>query len=162
MKIRNYDRFWRRCYLALIAAAVGGGVVSGYFLFAKPRIPECRAMMRVVNDEQGKTLKRVLLLSVVPDGARQVSLLLNGSFYDGDVRYRIDRIVTMEYHYQNGNYLLHVKQNSKKPQDSVRSEALNHRLPTVGQQLHLHIERLDRRHYLFVSNNSPLFVCTSS
>ncbi|MBH3108765.1 hypothetical protein I5P92_14165 [Serratia ureilytica] len=159
-RICNLLRRWR--FPALAGAALMGCAASGYFMFAKPRMPECRAMVRIVNQEQGKTLTRVLLLSVVPDGPRQMTLLLNGSLSDGDTRYTIDRIVRMEYRFQGGNYLLQIKENIKKPQDSLKQEALNRRLPMVGQHLHVRIEQLDRRHYLFVDNHSPLFVCTSS
>ncbi|QXX96914.1 hypothetical protein IM817_01405 [Serratia marcescens] len=162
MKARICNRLWRWRYPALAMAALVSCAASGYFLFAKPRLPECRALVRVVNHEQGKTLTRVLLLSVVPDGPRQATLLLNGSFFDGDARYVIDRIVKMDYRYQNGNYLLQFKENIKKPQDTVKQEALNRRLPIAGHQMLLRIEQLDPRHYLFVGNHSPLFVCTSS
>lgn len=162
MKPTASSRLWRYRYVLLTVAAVLCCGISAYFLFFKSQIPECRAAVRVENQIKGKTLQRVLLVSVVPKGARQFTLLLNGSFFDGDARYVIDRVVTMDYQREGGNYTMQVKENSMKLQDTVRDKKLSRMLPRVGEQEHMRIEQVDKYRYLFSSNLSPLFVCVVS
>ncbi len=140
----------------------GNDVVSAaYVLFAMPQVPECRASMRVHNHDKDAAMERVLLVSIVPEGARQLTMLMSGSFFDGDTRYVVDRSVEMSYQRRGSNYTMWVTKNTRKPQDSVIREDMNRRLPIAGQQLHLRIERIDRHHYLFTDNHSPLFVCVT-
>lgn len=73
----------------------------------------------------------------------------------------VDRSVEMSYQRRGSNYTMWVTKNTRKPQDSVIREDMNRRLPIAGQQLHLRIERIDRHHYLFTDNHSPLFVCVT-
>jgi hypothetical protein len=126
-----------------------------------PQVPECRASMRVHNQDKDAAMERVLLVSIVPEGARQLTMLMSGSFFDGDTRYVVDRSVEMSYQRRGSNYTMWVTKNTRKPQDSVVREDMNRRLPIAGQQLHLRIERIDRHHYLFTDNHSPLFVCVT-
>ncbi|EPE3626030.1 hypothetical protein I5T97_05475 [Serratia marcescens] len=159
-RICSWGWRWRYALVSLLAAAAC--VVAGYFLFFKPQIPECRAVVRIMNQLQGKTTQRVILMSIVPDGARSITVLLNGSYFDGDVRYVISRAVAMDYQRWGNNYTLLVKENIKKPQDTVVKDELNRRLPMAGKQMHLRIERIDQHHYLFIDNHSPLFVCATN
>ena len=49
-------------------------------LFAMPQVPECRASMRVYNQDKDAAMGGVLLVSIVPEGARQLTMLMSGSF----------------------------------------------------------------------------------
>ncbi|EMH4079062.1 hypothetical protein [Serratia ureilytica] len=162
MKIRFFKFMWRRRYVLLSALALAICAVSAYFLFMKPGIPECRATVRVTNQLKDATLQRILLVSVVPEGAGQAIILLNGSLYSNGVRYNIDRALVVNYQRRGSYYNMKIRENRLNPQDSVASETLSNLLPVVGQQLHLRVEQLDKHHYLFVNNYSPSFVCTSS
>lgn len=146
------------------AERLGPGDLCGVrlFLFMKPGIPECRATVRVTNQLKDATLQRILLVSVVPEGAGQAIILLNGSLYSNGVRYNIDRALVVNYQRRGSYYNMKIRENRLNPQDSVASETLSNLLPVVGQQLHLRVEQLDKHHYLFVNNYSPSFVCTSS
>lgn len=161
MKAWANNRLWRCRYALLMIAAILGCGIFAYYLFFKPQIPECRAVVRAVNDLPEGSLQRILLVSVVPDGPRRATILLNGSFYEGDTRYVIARVLQLEYQRQGSNYALQVKKNVRRPTDSVVKDELNRRLPAVGGVYHLRIERLDRYHYLFAGNYSPFFVCSS-
>lgn len=162
MKTRFFNFIGRRRYALLSAAALLIGAVSAYSLFIKPAIPECRATVKVTNHLKDVTLQRILLVSIVPEGARQAAVLLNGSFFSNGARYNIDRALVVEYQRRGSYYNIRVKESRRNPQDSVASEMLNKRLPVAGQQLHLRVEQLDEHHYLFVDNYAPTFVCTSS
>ncbi|MGQ6475945.1 hypothetical protein ACUNE3_22815 [Serratia sp. IR-2025] len=162
MKIRFFKLIWNWRYILLSSVALVLCGVSAYILFIKPGIPECRATVRVTNQLKDVTLQRILLISIVPEGARQATVLLNGSFFSDSVRYNVDRALVVGYEHRGSYYTLQIKESRRNPQDSVASEKLNSRLPVAGQQLHLRVERLDRHHYLFVDNYSPIFVCTSS
>lgn len=153
---------WRRRYVLLSALALAICTVSAYFLFMRPGIPECRATVRVTSQLKDATLQRILLVSVVPEGARQATILLNGSFYINGVRYNVDRALVVDYQRRGSYYNMQIKESRRNPQDSVASEMLSSLLPVAGQQLHLRVEQLDKHHYLFVNNYSPSFVCTSS
>jgi len=146
--------------LLLMAATLCCGM-SGYFLWFKPRLPECRAGMRLADQVPGSLMQSVLMISVVPQGARGVTLLLNGSVYDGDTRYVVDRILMMDYRKQGDNYTLRLKEKLRKPQDNLEKEELNRRLLMSAPVLHWHVEQLDSRHYLFSGNYAPFFVCAT-
>ncbi|BEN13846.1 hypothetical protein SMETP3_43340 [Serratia marcescens] len=160
MKTVGYKFFHRYRYVLLALLALLGGAVACYSLWFKPQIPECRAVIWATNRLEGETLRRALLISVVPNGARRANLIVNGSFFVGDARYSIDRVVVADYQRQGNNYTFTMVANNKRPHDSLTLPELNRRLPMVGQQYHLRIEQIDSRHFLFVSNSEPLFVCT--
>ncbi|HFF8969038.1 MULTISPECIES: hypothetical protein [Serratia] len=161
MKVWKNNRIWHYRYALLVFAALACCCAAAYVLFAMPQVPECRASMRVHNHDKDAAMERVLLVSIVPEGARQLTMLMSGSFFDGDTRYVVDRSVEMSYQRRGSNYTMWVTKNTRKPQDSVIREDMNRRLPIAGQQLHLRIERIDRHHYLFTDNHSPLFVCVT-
>ncbi|CAI1065596.1 MULTISPECIES: hypothetical protein [Serratia] len=160
MKTVSYSFFYRYRYLMLALLAMVGCAVSAYALWVKPQIPECRAVVWVADQMGGEAMRRALLISVVPNGARRANVIINGSFFVGDARYNIDRVVMANYRRKGDNYTLTIAANIKRPQDSLASPELNRRLPMAGLQYHLRIERIDSRHFLFVSNAKPLFVCT--
>ncbi|MEN4170716.1 hypothetical protein [Serratia marcescens] len=162
MKLVVSSRIWRYRYALLTTAAAVTFGISVYFLFFKPQIPECRATVRVENQIKDKKLQRVLLVSVVPKGARQFTVLLNGSFFTGDTRYVVDRAITVDYQREGNHYTMQVKENNIKLLDTVKDDELNRLLPRVGKQQHMRIEQVDKYHYLFASNLSPLFVCVVS
>ncbi|QUY46661.1 hypothetical protein JK621_14455 [Serratia plymuthica] len=160
MKTVGYNFLRRYRYALLASLALLGTIAAFYSLLLKPQIPECRAVVWATNQLEGETMRRALLISVVPDGARRANLIINGSFFVGDARYNIDRVVVADYQRQDNNYIFTMVANNRRPQDTLKLPALNRRLPMVGQQYHLRIERIDSRHFLFVSNAEPLFVCT--
>lgn len=161
MKIRTYS-FFRRCgygMAALLALVVCG--ISAYALFFRPQLPECQATLWVTNQLKDKTMRRVLLISIAPEGARRAKVLIHGSFFDGYVRYNIDRAVIMDYQRQGDNYTFTVRENNNRPADSLIAPELNRRMPMQGQQYHLRIEQIDSQRFLFVGNYAPLFVCSA-
>ncbi len=162
MKAGLSKRLWRYRYALLGAMAIAGCGVSAYFLFFKPQIPECRAVLRSTDQLPDQLMQRVLLVSVVPEGARSVTLLLSGSFFDGDTRYTIERAMIMDYQRQGSNYTLRRKEAVRKSQDNLDNEALNRRLPMSAPLIHWRIEKVDERHYLFSGNHARLFVCTTA
>ncbi|MBM0402063.1 MULTISPECIES: hypothetical protein [unclassified Serratia (in: enterobacteria)] len=162
MKAGVYSSAYRHRYAIVAAVAVLVCCVSTYFLFFKPQIPQCTAVERFVNQYEGKMLERTLLVSVVPDGVRHATILFNGSvLYDGK-RYIIERSLGIDYRKWGGNYEFRVRENIKKPPDTLQDEALNRSLPMEGQTIHLRIEKMDARHYLFVDNHAPYYVCVTS
>ncbi|AUU10012.1 Uncharacterised protein [Serratia marcescens] len=161
MKTRNCSRIWRyRFALLSMASALSCGI-AGYMLFVKPQIPECRAVVQLTNEMPNEVWKRLLLVSIVPDGPRRATVLLNGSFYQGDTRYDISRAVVFSYQRQGSNYALKVDENIRKPSDTVTKDEMNRRLPVLGVLYHLRIEQVDRHHYLVSNNHSPWFVCAT-
>ncbi len=160
MKTAGYNFLVRYCYVLLALLALVGGAAACYSLWFKPLLPECRAVVWATNRLEGETMRRALLISVVPNGARRANLIINGSFFVGDTRYSIDRVVVADYQRQGNNYTFTMVANNKRPHDDLALPELNRRLPMVGQQYHLRIERIDNQHFLFVSNSGPLFVCT--
>ncbi|MEX5714580.1 hypothetical protein IC615_06195 [Serratia ureilytica] len=48
-----------------------------------------------------------------------MTLLLSGSFFDGDTRYTIERAMIMDYQRQGSNYTLRRKEAVRKPQDNL-------------------------------------------
>ncbi|HID9396030.1 TPA: hypothetical protein ACXIY6_004338 [Serratia marcescens] len=162
MKTALSKRFWRYRYALLSLVAVLGCGISAYFLFLKPGMPECRAVLYMSDQISDKLIQRVLLVSVVPDGPRKATLLVNGSLFDGDRRYVIDRILLVDYQKQGSNYRLHLKEKIRKPLDNLEKEDLNRRLPMSAPVFHWRIEQVDQRHYLFTGNNAPFFVCTTA
>lgn len=161
MKAGACNLMKRYGYGILALLAIGCCAVAMYFLFFKPQIPECRAVEHVTDNVAGRTIERVLLISVVPDGRRQVTILMNGRIVDGKERYVVERALVMDYRRQGNNYSLLVKENIKKSQDNVEREDLNRRLPEKGQQLHLRIEQIDSRHFLVADNHAPFYVCVA-
>lgn len=161
MKAGAANLIKRYSYGMVALLAVGCCTIAAHFLFFKPQIPECRAVEHVTDNVGDRSIERILLVSIVPDGRRQVTILLNGRLYDGKHRYVIERALMMDYGRQGNNYTLLVKENIKKSQDNVDREELNRRLPDKGQQLHWRIEQIDSRHFLFADNHAPLFVCTA-
>ncbi|OKB64701.1 hypothetical protein BHU62_21425 [Serratia marcescens] len=101
-------------YLLLLMAAALCYGISGYFLLLKPRVPECRAVLRLTDQVSDRLIQGALLISVVPHGPRGVALQLNGSVFDGGTRYVVDRVLTMDYHKQGENYTLRLKETFKK------------------------------------------------
>lgn len=148
-------------YTLMAVLAIGCCAIAAYSLFFKPQIPECRAVEHVTDNVAGRTLERIVLVNVVPDGPRRVNILLNGRAYDGQNRYVVSRTLVLDYRRQGNNYTLRVKENIKKPHDSIRLEDFNRRFPVEGMQLHWRIEQIDSRHFLFADNHAPLFVCTT-
>ncbi|WP_274864582.1 hypothetical protein [Serratia marcescens] len=161
MKAGVCNQVKRYRYGILALTALGCSALAGYSLFFKPQIPECRAVMHVTDSVGGRSVDRVVLVGIVPDGRRRITLLLNGRVNDGNNRYVIERIVIMEYRRQGSNYTLHVEKSIRKAFDSLEPGNLNRRLPAEGQLLHWRIERIDSRHFLFVDNHAPLFVCST-
>ncbi|HEJ7283204.1 hypothetical protein ACUZX0_13770 [Serratia marcescens] len=149
-------------YAIVALLAMGCCAIAGYFLFFKPQIPECRAVEHVTDNIAGRSVERIVLINVIPDGPRRINILLNGRVYDGKDHYVVSRTLVMDYRRQGNNYTLWVKENIKKPHDSIRLEDFNRRLPVKGMQLHWRIERLDTQRFLFADNHAPLFVCTTS
>ncbi|BEM30909.1 hypothetical protein SME05J_44790 [Serratia marcescens] len=160
MKAGVYELLWRYRYGALMAIALFISACAMHRLFFTPRLPECSAVMRVANHNGESRHERVLLLKLIPHGTREATLLLNGSFLDGNNKYVISRVARLEYHRLGDNYTFWVKSNIRNPQDTLVSEALNRRLPMKGQQYHVRIEQVDASHFLFVDNLSPYFVCS--
>ncbi|MFO6502166.1 hypothetical protein ACLD9R_16900 [Serratia marcescens] len=148
-------------YAIAALLAMGCCAVAGYFLFFRPQIPECRAVEHVTDNIAGRSVGRIVLINVVPDGPRRINILLNGRAYDGKDHYVISRTLVMDYRRQGNNYTLWVKENIKKPHDSIRLEDFNRRLPVEGMQIHWRIEQIDSRHFLFADNHAPLFVCAT-
>lgn len=144
--------------LLAISVITFGGTIS-YSLFFTPKIPQCRAVVQITNHLQGKTLQRILLVNIEPTGSDKMTVLLSGSFFVGDERYAIDRIIKLNYQRQGSDYVMTVAENNIRPQDTVRKEELAKRLPLEGLLHYLRIEKIDQLHYLFVGNHSPLFVC---
>ncbi|HGM5336604.1 TPA: hypothetical protein ACKP2J_001016 [Serratia marcescens] len=161
MKAGGCNLVKRYSYGILAFIALGCCTLAGYALFFKPQIPECQAVLHITDNSAGHSVDRVVLVGVVPDGRRRLTLLLNGRVNDGKNRYVIERIVVMEYRRQGSNYTLYVEKNIRKAFDSLTAENLNRRLPVEGQQLHWRIEQVDNRHFLFVDNHAPLFVCST-
>ncbi|CAI1845238.1 Uncharacterised protein [Serratia marcescens] len=161
MKAGGCKLMKRYGYAIAALLAVGGCAGAAYFLFFKPQIPECRAVEHVTDNVAGRTVERIVLINVVPDGRRQVNILLNGRAYDGKARYVISRTLLLGYRRQGNNYTLWMKENIRKPHDSIRLEDFNRRLPVEGMQLHWRIEQIDSRHFLFADNHAPLFVCAT-
>lgn len=118
-------------------------------------------MVQITNTMPNEVWKRLLLVSIVPDGPRKATVLLNGSFYQGDTRYDISRAVVLSYQRHGSNYALRVDENIRKPADTVTKDEMNRRLPVVGTLYHLRIEQVDRYHYLVSNNHSPWFVCAT-
>ncbi|MCC4106627.1 hypothetical protein [Serratia ureilytica] len=162
MKAGRNSLLWRYRYLFLAMIAVLCCGISAYHLFFVPQIPECRAVMRATYQLEGKAIQRILLVSVVPEGRRRVSVLLSGSFFDGDTRYTIERALVLDYQREGKNYTLRLKESVRKPQDNLENEDLNRRLPMSAPLLHWRIEKIDERHYLFSGNHAPLFVCATT
>lgn len=148
-------------YGVVVLLAIGCCAISAYFLFFRPQIPECQAVEHVTDHVAGRTIERVLLISLVPDSRRRVTVLLNGRIADGKDRYVVERALVMDYQRQGNNYLLLVKENIKKSQDNVERADLNRRLPEKGQRLHLRIEQIDNRHFLVADNHAPFYVCVA-
>lgn len=161
MKAGACKRMRRYGYVIVALLAVGCCTISTYVLFFKPQIPECRAVEHVTDNVAGRTIERIVLVNVVPDGPRRVNILLNGRAYDGKERYVVSRTLVLDYRRQGNNYTLWVKENIKKPHDSIRLEDFNRRLPVEGMQLHWRIEQIDSRHFLFADNHAPLFICAT-
>lgn len=161
MKAGGYKLMRRYGYLLLALSALGCCAVAAYFLFFKPQIPECRAVEHVIDNVAGRSVERIVLVNVVPDGRRRINILLNGRVYDGKERYVVSRVLVLDYRRQGSNYTLLVKENIKRPHDSIKLEDFNRRLPEQGMQLHWRIERIDSRHFLFADNHAPLFVCAT-
>ncbi|KMJ11038.1 hypothetical protein SN04_03578 [Serratia marcescens] len=145
----------------MIFLAIGCCAIAAYFLFFKPQIPECRAVEHVIDNVAGRTVERIVLVNVVPDGPRRVNILLSGGADDGKNRYVVSRTLVLDYRRLGNNYTLQVKENIKKPHDSIRLEDFNRRLPVEGMQLHWRIEQIDSRHFLFADNHAPLFICAT-
>ncbi|AGE16128.1 MULTISPECIES: hypothetical protein [Serratia] len=148
-------------YAIAALLAMGCCAIAGYFLFFRPQIPECRAVEHVTDNIAGRSVERIVLINVVPDGPRRINILLNGRVYDGKEHYVVSRTLVLDYRWQGNNYTLWVKENIKKPHDSIRLEDFNRRLPVEGMQLHWRIEQIDSRHFLFADNHAPLFVCAT-
>ncbi|HGM6909409.1 MULTISPECIES: hypothetical protein [Serratia] len=161
MKTLCYNFFWRSRYGVLLVFSLIIGGISGYWLFLKPQIPACRAVVGMTNQREGKTIQRILLISVAPDGPRRATVLINGSLFDGATRYNVGRTVTLDYRRRGEDYIFTVVKNSIRQQDSVVRPDLNKHLPMVGQQYHLRIEQIDSSHYMFIANYGPLFVCST-
>jgi len=161
MKAGACKRMRRYGYVIVALLAVGCCTISAYVLFFKPQIPECRAVEHVTDNVAGRTIERIVLVNVVPDGPRRVNILLNGRAYDGKERYVVSRTLVLDYRRQGNNYTPWVKENIKKPHDSIRLEDFNRRLPVEGMQLHWRIEQIDSRHFLFADNHAPLFICAT-
>ncbi|CAI2526645.1 Uncharacterised protein [Serratia ficaria] len=161
MKAGTANLIKRYGYGAAVLLAIGGCAVAAYLLFFKPQIPECRAVEHLTDNVAGRTIERVLLISLVPDGRRQLTVLLNGRIADGKDRYVVERALVMDYQRQGNNYSLLVKENIKKSQDNVERADLNRRLPEKGQRLHLRIEQIDSRHFLVADNHAPFYVCVA-
>ncbi|MEL5308196.1 hypothetical protein [Serratia nevei] len=161
MKTRVCRRIWQYRFALLSTAAILISAIAGYRLFVKPQIPECRAVVQITNTMPNEVWKRLLLVSIVPDGPRKATVLLNGSFYQGDTRYDISRAVLLSYQRHGSNYALRVDENIRKPADTVTKGEMNRRLPVVGALYHLRIEQVDRYHYLVSNNHSPWFVCAT-
>ncbi|NRN14042.1 MULTISPECIES: hypothetical protein [Serratia] len=119
-------------------------------------------MLRSFDQFSDRPTRRVLLVSVVPEGPHSAAILLSGSFFDGDRRYTIERTMMMDYQRKGSNYTLRVKERVRKPLDDLNDEELNRRLPMLAPLLHWRIEQLDSQHYLFSGNHAPLFVCATS
>ncbi|MBH2760521.1 hypothetical protein [Serratia ureilytica] len=162
MKARGCSFFRAYCYglLAVLALVCCGA--SAYLLFFKPQVPECRAVLWMSNQQGDKALRRALLISVLPDGARRAVVRINGSLFDNDVRYNIDRALELDYRRLGSNYTFNVVSNTRMPQDTLKSPELNLRLPLEGRQYHLRIEQVDKHHFLFVNNYGPMFVCATA
>ncbi|WP_415422790.1 hypothetical protein ACMHYR_01565 [Serratia marcescens] len=148
-------------YAIAALLAMGCCAIAGYFLFFRPQIPECRAVEHVTDNIASRSVERIVLINVVPDGPRRINILLNGRVYDGKEHYVVSRTLVLDYRWQGNNYTLWVKENIKKPHDSIRLEDFNRRLPVEGMQLHWRIEQIDSRHFLFADNHAPLFVCAT-
>ena len=161
MKAGACKRMRRYGYVIVALLAVGCCTTSAYVLFFDPQIPEGRAVEHVTDNVAGRTIERIVLVNVVPDGPRRVNILLNGRAYDGKERYVVSRTLVLDYRRQGNNYTLWVKENIKKPHDSIRLEDFNRRLPVEGMQLHWRIEQIDSRHFLFADNHAPLFICAT-
>lgn len=70
-------------YAIAALLAMGCCAIAGYFLFFKPQIPECRAVEHVTDNIAGRSVERIVLINVIPDGPRRINILLNGRVYDG-------------------------------------------------------------------------------
>ena len=158
MKVGKNSRYWRHRYRFLVGIATLSLGLYAWAQYTTLPFKECSAVIRVTNHLQDKTLRRILLLKIESDKGNEFTALLNGSFYDEDTRYSVDRIVTGTYKRQGKGYLFQFTGNMLKPKDSVTKDYLNQRLPTGGDKEIFRIEKIDHHNILFSSNYAPLFV----
>ncbi|MCP1107096.1 hypothetical protein M6G53_17125 [Serratia nevei] len=161
MKAGRINLLLRSRYVLLLVLMMALSIAGFYFVFSKSNLPECRVVLQISNHGDGGELQRVLQFSLVPSGWRQVTVLINGSFIDEQGKYSIDRTVVMSYRREGQHVNFLVKKNIKRPSDTVTRKDLERRLPSEGLQYHFLVEKIDERHYLFSTNHSPMFICTT-
>ncbi|CAI0926882.1 hypothetical protein [Serratia entomophila] len=160
MKIHIAKIAGQKVYFFVLAVLLMIITASLCVISMPPVLPECKAVLRSTNEVAGRKIDRVLLISVMPSGWREVTFLLNGRILDGKEKFAVSRAVIMSSEWQGKYVHLQVTENNKAPGDSVKLAELERLLPVLGQNYYVNIEQLDDKSFIFIDNHAPMFVCT--
>ncbi|MGB8663378.1 MAG: hypothetical protein WCD24_01240 [Serratia inhibens] len=160
MKTLTYDNKVNIIYCIVMLFALSGILISGYFILTKHTIPECKAVTKAVNYTKEGRIETTLLVSVIPFGWKKLNIMLDGQVEQGGEKYTVSRLLIADYEYENDLYHIRTRKTIRNPRDNVQGEEANRVMPGTAKDRFVKIEMINKSNYMFVDNNSPIFVCT--